>query len=146
MEKMEEMKTEMKEEIKKVDEKMESYDIKKDSNVVSNIEYSEVAKENIFNKGQSKRIWAELHKVIDSSDVLVQVLDVRDPMGTRSKHIERHLQKNASHKHLVLVLNKCDLVPTWSTRRFTNALLISLMLMAAISPAVNGRGGGRGGG
>lgn len=36
--------------------------------------------------------------------------------------------------------------PTWSTRRSTNALLISLMLMAAISPAVKGRGGGRGGG
>lgn len=34
--------------------------------------------------GQSKRIWEELHKVIDSSDVLVQVLDSRDPMGTRS--------------------------------------------------------------
>ena len=46
------------------------------------------------------------------------MLDARDPMGTRSKHIERHLQKNASHKHLVLVLNKCDLVPTWSTRRW----------------------------
>jgi nuclear GTP-binding protein len=29
--------------------------------------------------GQSKRIWDELHKVIDASDVLVQVLDARDP-------------------------------------------------------------------
>ena len=34
--------------------------------------------------GQSKRIWEELHKVLDSSDVVVQVLDARDPQGTRS--------------------------------------------------------------
>ena len=109
--------------LKKVDEKMESYDIKKDSNVVSNIEYSEVAKENIFNKGQSKRIWAELHKVIDSSDVLVQVLDVRDPMGTRCPYVEAMLKRpTARHKHLILILNKCDLVPTWVTSRWIKLL------------------------
>lgn len=28
----------------------------------------------MFEKGQSKRIWGELYKVIDSSDVVVQVL------------------------------------------------------------------------
>lgn len=27
----------------------------------------------VFEKGQSKRIWGELYKVIDSSDVVVQV-------------------------------------------------------------------------
>jgi nuclear GTP-binding protein len=74
--------------LKKVDEKMEHYDEKKDTNVTATIEYSEAARENIFTKGQSKRIWAELHKVIDSSDVLVQVLDVRDPMGTRCPYVE----------------------------------------------------------
>lgn len=28
----------------------------------------------MFDKGQSKRIWGELYKVIDSSDVVVQVV------------------------------------------------------------------------
>jgi hypothetical protein len=28
----------------------------------------------MFEKGQSKRIWGELYKVIDSSDVVVQVM------------------------------------------------------------------------
>jgi hypothetical protein len=28
----------------------------------------------IFTKGQSKRIWGELYKVIDASDIIVQVL------------------------------------------------------------------------
>jgi nuclear GTP-binding protein len=44
--------------LKKVDEKMESYDETKDSNSVSAIEYSTEARANIFTKGQSKRIWA----------------------------------------------------------------------------------------
>ena len=39
-----------------------------------------------------------------------QVLDARDPNGTRCRHLERHLKKNARHKHMLLLLNKCDLV------------------------------------
>jgi nuclear GTP-binding protein len=64
----------------------------------------------VFEKGQSRRIWGELYKVIDSSDVLLQVLDARDPMGTRCRHLESHLKHNHRQKHLILVLNKCDLV------------------------------------
>lgn len=30
-------------------------------------------REAVLGKGQSKRIWAELYKVVDSSDVIVQV-------------------------------------------------------------------------
>lgn len=76
-------------------------------------EYSNAAKDSIFSKGQSKRIWNELYKVIDSSDVVIHVLDARDPIGTRCRSVEQYLKKEAPHKHLVFVLNKCDLVPTW---------------------------------
>ena len=38
-------------------------------------------REYIFAAGKSKRIWNELYKVIDSSDVILQVLDARDPLG-----------------------------------------------------------------
>ena len=34
---------------------------------------SNAARDKIFDKGQSKRIWGELYKVVDSSDVIVQV-------------------------------------------------------------------------
>jgi nuclear GTP-binding protein len=65
--------------------------------------------------GQSKRIFSELHKVIDSSDVICTVLDARDPINTRCTYVEKFVKKNAPHKHVVLVLNKCDLIPTWAT-------------------------------
>ena len=76
----------------------------------------------VFEKGQSKRIWGELYKVIDSSDVLLQVLDARDPMGTRCKHLESHLKHNHRQKHLIFVLNKCDLVRY--VRVFRSCLLV----------------------
>lgn len=76
----------------------------------------------VFGAGQSKRIWNELHKVVDSSDVLLQVLDARDPMGTRSKYIEEFLRKEKPHKHLFFILNKVDLVPTWVTQRWVAIL------------------------
>lgn len=66
----------------------------------------------IFDKGQSKRIWNELYKVIDSSDVILHILDARDPLGTRCRSVEKYLKEEAPHKHLVFILNKCDLVPT----------------------------------
>ncbi|KAH7413081.1 NUC091 domain-containing protein [Cadophora sp. MPI-SDFR-AT-0126] len=74
--------------------------------------YITSAREAIFNKGQSKRIWNELYKVIDSSDVVIHVLDARDPLGTRCRSVEKYIKDEAPHKHLIFVLNKCDLVPT----------------------------------
>ncbi|CAH2351941.1 nucleolar GTP-binding protein 2 [[Candida] railenensis] len=76
-------------------------------------DYTQEAKEAIFHKGQSKRIWNELYKVIDSSDVVIHVLDARDPIGTRCETVEKFIREECPHKHLIYVLNKCDLVPTW---------------------------------
>ncbi|KAI9931103.1 hypothetical protein ASPWEDRAFT_34366 [Aspergillus wentii DTO 134E9] len=70
------------------------------------------ARESVFSKGQSKRIWNELYKVIDSSDVVIHVIDARDPEGTRCRSVEKYIREEAPHKHLIFVLNKCDLVPT----------------------------------
>jgi nuclear GTP-binding protein len=70
------------------------------------------AREPVFSKGQSKRIWNELYKVIDSSDVVIHVLDARDPLGTRCHSVEKYIREEAPHKHLLFLLNKCDLVPT----------------------------------
>jgi nuclear GTP-binding protein len=42
--------------------------------------------------------------------------------GTRCRHLESHLKRNCKHKHLLLILNKCDLVPAWVTKRWLHAL------------------------
>ncbi|KAM7193892.1 NGP1NT (NUC091) domain containing protein [Rhypophila sp. PSN 637] len=80
------------------------------------------AKEAIFFKGQSKRIWNELYKVLDSSDVVLHVLDARDPEGTRCRHVEKYLATEAPHKHLVFVLNKIDLVPSKTAAAWIRSL------------------------
>lgn len=85
--------------------------------------------EMIFKAGQSKRVWNELHKVIDSSDILVNVLDARDPMGTRCYQVEEFLKKEKPFKHIVYVLNKVDLVPVWVTQKW-------VAILSAIHPAL----------
>ncbi|KDQ17386.1 hypothetical protein BOTBODRAFT_43022 [Botryobasidium botryosum FD-172 SS1] len=53
----------------------------------------------------------QFRKVLELSDVVLQVLDARDPMGTRSRVVEDQILKSQGDKKLVLVLNKIDLVP-----------------------------------
>lgn len=115
-------------------EKEEKYDLdddtnlKKESNLDQRVEcgdeldLKDMARDKRLEAGQSRRIWEELYKVLDSSDVVVMVLDARNPMGTRSKHVENHLKHNCPYKHLVFVLNKVDLVPTSVTKAWIKIL------------------------
>lgn len=79
-------------------------------------------KEKMLEAGQSKRIWDELYKVVDASDVILEVVDARDPMGTRTTHVEEHIKKNCPHKHVVIIINKCDLVPIKVTASWVKIL------------------------
>ena len=65
-----------------------------------------------LNMGKNSRraYLGELRKVIESSDVILHVLDARDPLGTKSTAIEDMILSNYSKK-IVYVLNKADLVP-----------------------------------
>lgn len=48
-----------------------------------------------------------LHKVIDQSDIIILVLDARDPEGCRSRLVEEEVRRRESEgKKLVFVLNK----------------------------------------
>lgn len=73
-----------------------------------------VPQDYILSAGTSKRIWAELYKVIDSSDVLLHVLDARDPLGTRCDSVEKYLEREKKGKKVIYILNKVDLVPGWA--------------------------------
>lgn len=44
-------------------------------------------------------------RVLDSSDVVIHVLDARDPLGTRCHAVEKFLREEKQHKHLIYVLN-----------------------------------------
>nr|ODN97816.1 nucleolar GTP-binding protein 2 [Cryptococcus depauperatus CBS 7855] len=88
------------------------------------------AREPIYAKGTSRRIWGELYKVLDSSDVVIHVLDARDPLGTQCKPVIEYLRKEKAHKHLVFVLNKVDLVPNWVTARWVKHLSLTAPTVA----------------
>jgi nuclear GTP-binding protein len=53
---------------------------------------------------------------------VLEVVDARNIPGTRCYHIEKHIKKNASHKQVIIVINKCDLVPSWVTRKWIKLL------------------------
>ncbi|KAI1105180.1 P-loop containing nucleoside triphosphate hydrolase protein [Jackrogersella minutella] len=64
-------------------------------------------------QGSSRKAHDKVFKqVVDQADVVLYVLDARDPHGTRSKEVERMVMAAASGgKRLMLVLNKIDLIP-----------------------------------
>lgn len=53
----------------------------------------------------------ELKKVVDAADVILQVLDCRDPVGSRIHPTIENTILSQADKRMVLVLNKIDLVP-----------------------------------
>eukprot|EP01035_Chromulina_nebulosa_P025165 gene25165-32830_t len=115
----------------------------KDSNIEPDLtDGMEMKKDDLFSKGQSKRIWSELYKVLDCSDVILQIVDARNVPGTRSAHIENHIKKNASHKHMVIIINKCDLVPDWVTRKWVKILSASFPTLAFHASLTNSFGKG----
>lgn len=64
-------------------------------------------------KESSRRAFDKVFKqVVEAADVVLYVLDARDPEGTRSKEVEREVVAAAGgNKRLILILNKIDLVP-----------------------------------
>ncbi|EGD79066.1 hypothetical protein PTSG_02034 [Salpingoeca rosetta] len=63
-------------------------------------------------KDQSRRnFFRHFAQVVEEADVILQVLDARDPIASRSDIVESLVTSSASRKRLVLVLNKIDLVP-----------------------------------
>ncbi|XP_029455313.1 guanine nucleotide-binding protein-like 3 isoform X2 [Rhinatrema bivittatum] len=58
-----------------------------------------------------KVLCRELTKVIAASDVVLEVLDARDPQGCRCPQVEQAVLQSEGNKKLLFVLNKIDLVP-----------------------------------
>ena len=70
----------------------------------------------IKTKEQQRRHYVRaLHRVIDDADVILLVLDARDPAGCRSRLVEEEVKRRESEgKRLVFVLNKIGAQPALS--------------------------------
>lgn len=53
-----------------------------------------------------KAYYREFRKVLENADVVLEVLDARDPLGTRTKSVERMIIDSGLDKKVILVLNK----------------------------------------
>ncbi|ANQ10488.1 Autoantigen ngp-1 [Plasmodium coatneyi] len=105
--------------------KLTNYEAEKDNSLIEsrNKEVEKkFSKDQLLKIGQSKRIWTELYKVIDSSDIILEVLDARDPIGTRCRRLEENLKKDRPNKHIILIINKVDLVPTSVAQKWIKIL------------------------
>ncbi|KAI9100645.1 P-loop containing nucleoside triphosphate hydrolase protein [Phlyctochytrium arcticum] len=58
-----------------------------------------------------KAYYKEFKKVVENADVILEVLDARDPLGCRTRQIEEMILNSGASKRVILILNKIDLVP-----------------------------------
>ena len=95
------------------------------------------------NPDTSRKAYDKIFKqVVDSADVILYVLDARDPEGTRSREVEREvLSAGGGTKRLILILNKIDLVPAAVLKGWLAHLRRSFptLPLRAAPPAPNAR-------
>ncbi|KAF1943190.1 nucleolar GTP-binding protein 2 [Clathrospora elynae] len=94
-------------------------------------------------KDASRKQFDKVYKqVVDSADVVLYVLDARDPIGTRSKEVEQMVMAaDRSSKRLIFILNKIDLVPPPVLRAWLVYLRRSFptLPLRASKPAANAK-------
>ncbi|KAL9371823.1 hypothetical protein Peur_036963 [Populus x canadensis] len=56
-------------------------------------------------------IWRQLWRVLERSDLLVMVVDARDPLFYRCPDLEAYAREIDEHKRTLLLVNKADLLP-----------------------------------
>ncbi|XP_030522300.1 GTPase LSG1-2 [Rhodamnia argentea] len=56
-------------------------------------------------------IWRQLWRVVERSDLLVMVVDARDPLFYQCADLEAYAQETDKYKRTLLLVNKADLLP-----------------------------------
>ncbi|CAJ0581733.1 unnamed protein product, partial [Mesorhabditis spiculigera] len=60
---------------------------------------------------RNPEMWKELWRVVERSDLVVQIVDARNPLLFRSKDLESYVKEVDPAKKNVLLVNKSDLLP-----------------------------------
>ncbi|OWM82883.1 hypothetical protein CDL15_Pgr005283 [Punica granatum] len=109
--------------------------LEEDDNSTKEAVFEEKSKDESTTTGKhrdnsDRAFYKELVKVIEASDVILEVLDARDPLGTRCADMEKMVMKAGPEKHLVLLLNKIDLVPREAVEKWLKYLREELPAVA----------------
>lgn len=59
---------------------------------------------------KNPEVWRQLWRVIEKSDIIVQIVDGRDPLFFRCEDVENYVKEIDSFKENVLLINKADLL------------------------------------
>jgi nuclear GTP-binding protein len=96
------------------------------------------------NDSSRRAYYKEFVKVVEVSDVIIQVLDARDPLACRSPEVERFVRRTNPDKRVVLLLNKIELAPKENVQAWLKYFREEMPCVAF--KCATGSGGGGGGG
>ncbi|CAK7332049.1 unnamed protein product [Dovyalis caffra] len=89
-------------------------------------------------------IWRQLWRVLERSDLLVMVVDARDPLFYRCPDLEAYALEIDEHKRTLLLVNKADLLPfsvrqKWADYFRHHGILFLFWSAKAASAALEGK-------
>ncbi|KAK3240999.1 hypothetical protein CYMTET_49200 [Cymbomonas tetramitiformis] len=65
-------------------------------------------------------VWRQLWRVVERSDLVVQVVDARDPLLYRCEDLEQYIREVSKLKRTVVLLNKADMLPVELRERWAD--------------------------
>ncbi|KAG1850396.1 hypothetical protein DFJ58DRAFT_662106 [Suillus subalutaceus] len=75
----------------------------------------------------SRRVHGELYKFIDSSDVILHILDAQDFLGTMYESLLEYMKKEKAHKHVQACRQQVSLYPIESQQVLSDFVYVSLL-------------------
>lgn len=127
---------------RKAEDGLESFNLKKAAKLDdATIDDARAADDNDSSR---RAYYKEFVKVVEISDVIIQVLDARDPLACRSPEVERFVRRMNPDKRVVLLLNKIDLAPKENVQAWLKYFREEMPCVAF--KCATGHGGGSGGG
>ncbi|KAG6415205.1 hypothetical protein SASPL_122610 [Salvia splendens] len=89
-------------------------------------------------------IWRQLWRVLERSDLIVIVVDARDPLFYRCPDLEAYAREIDEHKNTLLLVNKADLLPfsvreKWANYFHEHGILFLFWSAKAATAALEGK-------